>query len=122
MNILKDGVASLGITRKDPQYLREYRRLNRERINANKREWRKSPQQRYESQKLTAEQRGVPWEFTFEDWWTLWEPHWENRGKAKGKTQMCRYEDSGPYCKANVYFDTLENNVSYSHITTPRWS
>ena len=97
------------------EYMAEYRRKNREQIAKQKREWRKSPEQRYATQQEQAKARGIPWHFTFETWWALWAPHWEERGKAKGKLQMCRYGDSGPYSPDNVRLDTLENNVKERH-------
>ena len=71
----------------------------------------RTPKGKYCRQKIHARQRGIEWEFTFDLWWEMWEPHWENRGCTAGKFVMCRAADKGPYSPANCRIDTMENNI-----------
>ena len=72
-------------------------------------EFRTGPKQRYVAQKATSKLRGVEFKLSFEEWWKIWEPHWEGRGV--GKLVMCRLGDSGPYEVGNVRIDTHQSNM-----------
>ncbi len=75
-------------------------------------ETRESPIGRYRMHKVNAAKRNIPWEFTFDSWWEIWEKsgHWGERGKGTTKYQMCRFNDVGPYAPDNVKIATqLEN-------------
>jgi len=50
----------------------------------------KTPQQKYGNHKVSAKSRGIPFNLTFEEWWSLWEPHWEFRGSQAHELVMCR--------------------------------
>lgn len=67
----------------------------------------------FSDQKRTAKQRGIPFLFTFEEWWTWWQVdnRWVNRGLGLGKFVMARKGDQGPYRSENVYCATHEQNV-----------
>jgi RimJ/RimL family protein N-acetyltransferase len=73
------------------------------------RKYRASPKGQYAKHKENAKRRGVPFHLTFEQWWTLWKPHWERRGK--GGLVMCRKGDSGPYAVGNVYIESQSHNA-----------
>lgn len=66
--------------------------------------YQKSPRGRYITHKHNAQRRKVPWEFTFETWWDMWEKSgkWELRGRGEGKYCMARKGDIGPYNPGNV--------------------
>ena len=69
-----------------------------------------SPKGRYASHKSNAKLRGIPFNITFEEWWSLWEPHWHQRGRSSDSYQMCRKGDKGAYEVGNVYMATLATN------------
>ena len=69
-------------------------------------ETRESPIGRYRMHLANAVKRNIPWEFTFDSWWKIW----EERGRGSNKYQMCRFNDTGPYSPTNVKIATqLEN-------------
>jgi hypothetical protein len=73
----------------------------------------KQPRRLYAVQKRKAEVRGIPWEFTFETWWKLWEDSgkWNKRGRRSGQFCMRRRGDIGPYSPDNCYIgEVIENN------------
>lgn len=70
----------------------------------------KTPVFKYHVHKNGAKKRGIGFLLSFEEWWEIWEPFWEARGKSKTSLVMCRYGDTGPYSKDNVYIDTYSNN------------
>lgn len=76
-----------------------------------------SPLAKYKSQHSNANKRGIPWQFTFADWWRVWQDSgkWELRGRGKGYC-MSRFGDSGPYSKENVYICTIGQNFSDSYL------
>ena len=73
--------------------------------------YQKTPKYKYCQHRMHAKYRNIKWLFTFEEWWAIWEPHWEKRGQESSGLQMCRYGDSGPYSPENVRIDTLANNI-----------
>lgn len=66
----------------------------------------------YEVQRQNAKRRGIPWEFTLEEWWAWWkiDDNWARRGVTKHALCMCRIGDSGPYSPSNVYCATNDQN------------
>jgi hypothetical protein len=64
-------------------------------------------------QRFNAKTRGIGWELTFWEWWTIWQQsgHWEQRGRGNGYV-MCREGDSGPYAVGNVFIATAAKNSS----------
>ena len=76
------------------------------------REYNASPRGKYQANKLNARTRGVPFLLTFEEWWEIWEPQWNNRGRGRGKYHLCRKNDTGAYVKGNVYLGKHEHNCT----------
>lgn len=66
----------------------------------------------YHQQRGNAIRRGIPWLFTFEQWWQVWQEsgHWEQRGRRKGEFVMSRPGDRGPYSVGNVVIVTNKVN------------
>jgi hypothetical protein len=64
----------------------------------------------YASQRQSAEIRGIPFLFTFEQWsgWWLTDDRWSRRGRKAGQLQMGRKGNSGPYSPENVELTTKE--------------
>lgn len=89
----------------------EYRRVNKN-IDSNG----GSPIVRYNCQKSAARNRGIEWDITFAEWWAIWEPHWENRGRYADGLVMARHGDSGPYHPSNVKIITLAENASEQYL------
>ncbi len=93
-----------------------YYEANREKIIAWRKqyepEWIKTPKGQYSVQKRKADQRKVPWEFTFDSWLELWQTSgkWEERGDSMGKYCMARKDDLGPYSPDNVEIKLFEDN------------
>lgn len=81
--------------------------------------WLLSPKGRYAHQKNDAKFRAIPWEITFDEWWSVWQEsgHWEKRGRYGDDYCMCRTNDLGPYSAMNVRIDTHRNNLKESHGT-----
>lgn len=64
-----------------------------------------------------AEDRGIQFEFEFEEWVLWWEMHlgqgWQKlRGRRRGQHVMARKGDTGPYAPWNVKCITQEANAS----------
>lgn len=104
-----------------------YRQTYPEKVKAQQKKWRESnkiqtaeysrqysatPKGRYKQQKAQAVKRNIPWEISFEEWWTIWQNsgHWDQRGFGRDKYCMCRYGDIGPYSLHNVIIATTEEN------------
>lgn len=82
-----------------------------------KRDYDRSPKGKYGYHLHRAKVRGVPWEFTFETWWAMWEPYFDRMGQQSHQLQMCRTGDIGPYSPDNCRIDTCANNTRESHRT-----
>lgn len=82
--------------------------------------YQRSPRGRYHAHRRHSKSRGIPFELTFEEWWELWEPYWDLRGKSNSSYVMCRVGDSGPYSKENVYIHTgLHNRETAVKLSGP---
>ncbi len=66
--------------------------------------YQKTPMGRYIRHQANANRRGIPWKFTFETWWKMWEDSgkWELRGRKSGMFCMARNGDRGEYSPENV--------------------
>lgn len=101
---------------------KEYYERNKERIKSERlereRAWIGTPKGKYSIQKRKAAQRGIGWEFTFEDWWKMWEDSgkWENRGVKQGQYCMSRFGDTGPYSPSNCEIRHAPDNNLESYI------
>lgn len=65
--------------------------------------------------KAGAKRRGIGFELSFIDWWSLWEPHFANRGRGRHKLVMCRTGDKGPYAIGNVRIAPSVANIREAH-------
>ena len=70
----------------------------------------KSPAARFKEHIKAAKARGIAFTLTFEQWWSLWEPHWDKRGRGAFQMCMCRRHDSGGYELGNVRIATNREN------------
>lgn len=66
----------------------------------------------YKEHQRNAKRRGIPFLFSFEEWWAWWQinDHWSHRGVGKNKLVMARKGDTGPYSPENVYCTTHRGN------------
>lgn len=64
-------------------------------------------------QRRNARERGIKFELTFWQWWTVWQQsgHWSERGRGALSYCMCRLNDTGPYSVDNVYIATTRENM-----------
>ena len=73
--------------------------------------WLRSPKGRFYQHRCNAQQRGVPFTLTFEEWINLWGDKYEKRGCKEGEYVMCRQGDVGAYEVGNVFIDTAKANI-----------
>jgi hypothetical protein len=59
----------------------------------------------------SARKRGIEFKLTFDEWWALWEPHYEKRGQHIDCMALCRTKDKGAYEAGNVRIDTVRANI-----------
>ena len=64
-----------------------------------------------------AVQRGVGFELSFSQWWSIWAPYYHLRGQGKNGLVMGRNNDVGPYAIGNVYLTTRLGNTMDYHRT-----
>lgn len=71
---------------------------------------------KFTEQKAHASVRGIGWELTLWDWWTIWQDSgkWDERGRFAHQYAMCRKDDVGPYKISNVYIATNSENSALS--------
>jgi hypothetical protein len=71
------------------------------------------PRSIFKIQRNTARARGIGWELTLWQWWSIWQQsgHWEERGNGSSGYGMCRLNDVGPYAADNVYIATNRENM-----------
>lgn len=91
---------------------RNWELANRDKLLSNKRAYnerrRATPEGKYADHRQRAKSSNIPFTLTFEEWWGLWEPFYEERGL--GGYVMCRTDDEGGYELGNVRIDTQANN------------
>lgn len=56
--------------------------------------------------RLQARHRGEDWQLTYEEWWSLWKPHWHNRGRHAEAIQMSRRRHYLPWKPSNIVMRT----------------
>ena len=68
----------------------------------------------YRYQKHNADIRNIEWRLSFAEWWKIWEisGKWSKRGRGKGKYNMARHKDVGPYEISNVRILSVEENMA----------
>lgn len=98
-----------------------YYEANKERICAKRklreRQWLSTPRGKFSVQKRKAKRRGIVWELSFDDWWSIWQEsdRWDERGDRVGMYCMSRKEDTGPYAVGNVFINEFGNNTLESY-------
>ena len=82
----------------------------------------KKSKAKFSTHKAGAKSRNIPFNFTFDEWYSFWlqSGYWHNRGNKKGQYVMSRYNDVGPYEIGNVFIQTAEDNHSQVLITDDR--
>lgn len=98
----------------------EFKKRNPDAISKYNKKQSYTPKFKYHVHKNGAKRRGIEFNLTFEQWWELWEPYWESRGKQKDSLVMCRVGDSGNYEVGNVYIDTYSKNSREAALNFPR--
>jgi hypothetical protein len=73
----------------------------------------KKPTRAFNQQRGNAHRRGIGWDLTLWQWWSIWQQsgHWAERGRGQGYV-MCRKGDNGPYSLGNVFIATARENCS----------
>lgn len=83
---------------------------NLEKGRATRTAYTRTPRGRFGLQRQAAKDRGIEWQFTFEEWAAWWGADYAKRGRGKDGLVMARYNDTGPYHPANVYKATGHQN------------
>jgi hypothetical protein len=83
-----------------------------------------SPLRKYIEHRNNAKKRRIAWNFTFVDWWRIWQESgkWEQRGRGPGYHGyvMARYGDADtPYSPDTVYICTQSQNSKDSYLVVP---
>lgn len=86
----------------------------------------KRAKRKWWDQKQSAKNRGIEFDFPFEQWLQFWldSGHWKQRGRGKGTYVMSRKGDVGPYTIANVEIKAQEENLSEGNVgreSTHHW-
>lgn len=73
----------------------------------------KDPISKFKQQRASAGKRGIGWELSLWQWWSIWQESgkWAQRGCGQGYV-MCRNGDVGPYSVGNVFIATCRENSS----------
>lgn len=74
----------------------------------------RGPTRAFAQQRRNANERGIEWQLTLWEWWTIWQKSgkWTRRGRARGNFVMCRNNDVGPYRADNVFIALACENIS----------
>lgn len=73
------------------------------------------PGRAYSSQKGNAKNRGIHWDMTFDEWWSIWNDYYHLRGVGTNGLVMARNGDVGPYSVSNVHLTTKLGNAQEHH-------
>jgi hypothetical protein len=71
----------------------------------------------YAAQLKGASARGIEFQLTFSEWWSVWAPYYHLRGQGKNGLVMGRNNDVGPYALGNIYLTTRLGNTMDYHRT-----
>lgn len=63
-------------------------------------------------QRVSARNRSIDFDFTFDQWLDWWGDDIHNRGCKKGQLVMARKNDVGPYNASNVYKQSCQQNTA----------
>ncbi|HDR8930452.1 TPA: hypothetical protein QDA84_000445 [Burkholderia vietnamiensis] len=75
----------------------------------------RDPLKAFWQQRHSAVSRGISFDLTFLEWWSIWEPHYHLRGVRSGQMVMARNGDDGPYAVGNVSIKTARANHREAH-------
>lgn len=81
-----------------------------------------SPMSKYKQQRSNAKRRGIAWDFTFPEWWGVWQESgkWSERALRKDGYVMARWGDGVvPYSVGTVHICTQSENSKESFIVSP---
>lgn len=80
-----------------------------------------TPKGKYIRQRANANRRQIPWDFTFETWWKIWQDSgkWDERGTGPTGFVMSRIDDQGAYSPGNVEIKTMRENT-LEHVDSRR--
>lgn len=70
----------------------------------------------YTTQRTNARHRGIEFNMTFAEWWSVWKDKWHLRGRHACGLVMARHGDDGPYEIGNVKLITLAENASEQYL------
>lgn len=81
-----------------------------------------SPVAAFLKQRRNAAKRGIGWQLTLWEWWSIWQEsaHWGDRGRQVGNFVMARHGDVGPYAVGNVSIVTTSQNLSEANLGVSR--
>lgn len=81
----------------------------------------RTPLNAYTTHKNNAIRRGVGFNLTLWQWWTIWQDsgHWDSRGRSSGEYVMCRKGDQGAYEVGNVFIALCSRNSSEANRKHP---
>jgi hypothetical protein len=67
---------------------------------------------RFTQHRRNAKKRRIPFNFTFEGWWRVWQEssRWSECGNRRDQYCMARHNDVGPYAANNVSIITQAQN------------
>lgn len=77
----------------------------------------------YQQQRKTALFRGISWNMTFPEWYSVWleSGHIDHRGTTLGSYCMARTGDVGPYEIGNVRITTVsDNHIEYHTLASAK--
>ena len=98
------------------QNQRHYQK-HKEKIAAQQKEWRNKNPKRFAflMQRRHAKERGIEFQFEYEQWVDWWGEDFANRGCKSDQLVMARKGDTGPYHPDNVYKQTAAENIADSN-------
>lgn len=72
---------------------------------------------KFRQHKHRAEQKNIPFNLTFDEWFKIWTDSgfYALRGRGRGKYVMSRKNDEGGYESGNVFIQLNGDNVSQAH-------
>jgi hypothetical protein len=67
---------------------------------------------KFQQQRGNAKKRGITWNLTYSEWWSIWEHsgYWNKRGRGSSEYCMARHGDKGAYEIGNVGIITNHQN------------
>ena len=82
-----------------------------------RRRYGRAPFLAYHNHRYNSRRRNIAFKFTFVQWWAMWEPHWERRGRQGDRLElvMARHGDVGAYELGNVSITSHSNNMIEWH-------